>query len=249
MAKETKKKNPPAENAQAGVQVFGSNMFGTLRVVVTDNRKTLFNLADVCRALEISNPRQVKARLEQRGVITADTPTENQYGAVVVQPMTYIDEANLYRCIFQSRKAEAEKFQSWVFDDVLPQIRRTGGYIPTRNIRTGEALTEGELVEVANRIMARTIARNNLPADDCLTASEVARLLQVDVKRLNRFLVDKGVQFWNGSRYKLTARYADCGYAEERLFHYYALDGEKKQRTYMVWTPEGKSFIQSMFQS
>jgi prophage antirepressor-like protein len=91
------------------VQVFDNEMFGALRVVVTDDQKTLFNLADVCRALEINNPRQVKARLEQRGVIIADTPTENQHGAVVMQPMTYIDEPNLYRCIFQSRKAEAGK--------------------------------------------------------------------------------------------------------------------------------------------
>ncbi len=48
-------------------------------------------------------------RLTERGVITADTPTRNQYGTTVMQQMTYIDEANLYRCIFQSRKAEAGK--------------------------------------------------------------------------------------------------------------------------------------------
>ena len=89
-------------------------------------------------------------------------------------------------------------------------------YIPTTNPRTGEVLTESEMVEAANKIVARTIARSNLPADDCLTATQVAESLDVDVKQLNHFLVDKGVMYWSYGRYKLTAKYADCGYAEER---------------------------------
>ncbi len=244
-----KEKNLSDVHAHESVQVFGNNMFGTLRVLVTDNQKTVFCLADVCRALEINNPRQVKIRLEQGGVITADTPTTNQYGAVVMQPMTYIDEANLYRCIFQSRKAEAEKFQSWVFDEVLPQIRQTGGYIPTRNARTGEALTDSEVIEVANAIMQRTISRTNLPADDCVTTSDIALVLGLTTKDLNKQLVGMGVQFWNGGRYKLQEAYSRLGYGQDRSFHYYGLNGEKKERKYLVWTPQGKSFILSMFQS
>ena len=229
-----------------GIQVFNHAAFGLLRTMTTDDKRTMFNLADVCRALEIKNASDAKKRLSKRGVVTTDTPTKNQHGAVVIQQMTYIDEANLYRCIFQSRKVEAEKFQDWVFEEVLPQIRRTGGYIPTRDAQ-GEQLTESEMMERANRIMARTIARANLPADDCLTASEVARCLDIEVTDLNHFLVRKGIQFWNGSRYRLTARYADCGYAEERIFHYHALDGARKQRMYMVWTLAGKDFIKSIF--
>lgn len=222
---------------------FEHQMFGQLRVVVMDDQKTMFNLADVCRALDINNPRQVKSRLAERGVIIADTPTQNQFGTTVMQQMTYIDEANLYRCIFQSRKAEAERFQSWVFDEVLPQIRRTGGYIPTRNLRTGEALSEAEIVEVANKVMQRTISRKNLPADDCLTTSEIAKLYGMETKDLNHLLVDKGVQFWNGARFKLTAAYAGSDYGMLRKFCYYALDGAKKERPYLVWTPKGAELI------
>ena len=94
--------------------------------------------------------------------------------------------------------------------------------------------------------MQRTIARKNLPADDCFTATEVAVSLDMNVNDLNHVLVDLGVQFWNGSRYKLTAKYADCGYAEDRKFHYFALDGAKKERTYMVWTPQGKEFVKQL---
>lgn len=160
-----------------------------------------------------------------------------------------INESGLYALVLSSKLPQAKVFKRWVTNEVLPQIRKTGGYIPTRNMRTGEALTENEVVEAANKIMQRTIARKNLPADDCLTASEVAGLLEMDVRALNHQLVGLGVLFWNGSRYKLTAKYEGCGYAEERKFHYYALDGEKKERSYLVWTQAGKSFIQSLFQS
>ena len=60
---------------------------------------------------------------------TIETPIKNQFGTVVAQKMIYIDEPNLYRCIFQSRKAEAEQFQNWVFEEVLPSIRRNGAYL------------------------------------------------------------------------------------------------------------------------
>ena len=113
------------------IQVFTHELFGQIRISC-DEGKEWFCLSDVCKALEITNPRDVKKRLLQRGVVTIDTPTYNQHGAMVMQPMTYVDEPNLYRCIFQSRKQEAEQFQNWVFEVVLPQIRRTGGYIPIR---------------------------------------------------------------------------------------------------------------------
>ena len=92
-----------------------------------------FCLADACKALEIANPRNVKKRLDSRGVHTMDTPTtcKNGHGEfTMMNPMTFIDEANLYRCIFQSKKEEAKQFQDWVYNEVLPQIRKTGGYIP-----------------------------------------------------------------------------------------------------------------------
>lgn len=206
----------------------------------------MFNLADVCRALTLVNPARTKQRLAERGITIVNTPTRNQFGATVMQPMTYIDEANLYRCIFQSRKAEAENFQDWVFEEVLPQIRRTGGYIPTKDAQTGRTLSDEEIVQKANGIMQRTISTKNRPADGCLTTSDIAKLYGIATKDLNHLLADKGVQFWNGSRYKLTASYADNDFGRLRKFYYYALDGEKKERCYLVWTPKGAEMISRM---
>ncbi len=197
----------------------------------------------MAQALGYSNTRKAlldHVDVEDKGVTKRDT-----LGGA--QQVVIINESGLYALVLSSKLPQAKEFKRWVTAEVLPQIRQTGGYLPTRNPRTGEALTESELVEAANKIVARTIARSNLPADDCLTATQVAESLDVDVKQLNHFLVDKGVMFWSYGRYKLTAKYADCGYAEERKFHYRALNGARKQRHYLVWTKQGKEFIKSIY--
>ena len=111
------------------IQVFNHEQFGQIRICQNEG-KEWFCLSDVCKALALTTPAKVKQRLSQRGMNTIHTPVVNQYGNAYEQKMTYIDEANLYRCIFQSRKQEAEGFQNWVFETVLPQIRQTGGYVP-----------------------------------------------------------------------------------------------------------------------
>ena len=225
------------------LSVYSHPQFGDIRTMTGAQGEPLFVGKDVALALGYSNTQKaIRDHVddEDKGVNESFTPGGKQF-------LVFINESGVYSLILSSKLPQAKAFKRWVTSEVLPQIRKTGGYIPTRNPRTGEALTEGEMVEAANRIMARTIARTNLPADDCMTASDIARSLDMEVRDLNRFLVDRGVQYWNGSRYRLAARYADCGYAEERLFHYFALNGEKKQRAYMVWTPQGKSFILSLF--
>ena len=225
------------------IQIFKHEMFGEVRTLTNENGETFFVGKDVAQALGYSNTRkalQDHVDDEDKGVTKRDT-----LGGI--QQMVVINESGLYSLVLSSKLPQAKEFKRWITSEVLPQIRQTGGYIPTTNPRTGEVLTESEMVEAANKIVARTIARSNLPADDCFTASQVAESLDITANMLNHFLVDKGVQFWNGSRYKLKAQYADCGYAEERMFHYYALNGDKKQRPYMVWTPQGKEFIKSLF--
>ena len=198
---------------------------------------------DVARALGYSDSNKairIHVDDEDKGGAVLSTPGGNQ-------KVIFINESGLYSLVLSSKLPQAKDFKRWVTSEVLPQIRQTGGYLPTRNQRTGEMLTDSEMVEAANKIIARTISRANLPADDCFTASQVAESLDITANMLNHFLVDKGIQFWNGSRYKLKAQYADCGYAEERMFHYYALNGARKQRPYLVWTPQGKEFIKSIY--
>ena len=225
------------------IKIFKNEMFGEIRTLVNEKGETFFVGKDVAEALGYTNtPKAIRDHVDDDDKLTERFVLSGQARSVVI-----INECGLYSLVLSSKLPQAREFKRWVTAEVLPQIRQTGGYIPTTNPRTGEVLTESEMVEAANKIVARTIARSNLPADDCLTATQVAESLDVDVKQLNHFLVDKGVMYWSYGRYKLTAKYADCGYAEERKFHYHALNGARKQRPYLVWTKQGKEFIKSIY--
>lgn len=78
---------------------------------------------DVCDVLGIKNSRDVIARLKhnRKGVVTIDTLKG-------IQTVNTVYESGLYQLIFTSRKAVAERFQDWVFEEVLPSIRKTGSY-------------------------------------------------------------------------------------------------------------------------
>lgn len=106
--------------------------------------------------------------------------------------------------------------------------------------------TEEEIMKRSDAIRRQQIEMENASADGCYTTKEVAKTLDMTAKELNKRLVEKGVQFYNGGRYKLQPRYEGRKLAQDRSFHYYALDGEKKQRFYLVWTLKGVEFIQNL---
>ena len=107
-------------------------------------------------------------------------------------------------------------------------------------------VTEKEILKQSDEIRRTQIAGENADADGCYTVRQIAEMLQMTVKALNKVLVSEGIQFWNGGRYKLTKEYEQRGLAQDRNFHYFALDGEKKERKYLVWTPVGMEFIRTI---
>ena len=118
------------------VQIFNSPMFGDLRVVRDEKGELLFCLKDVCNSLELQVTK-VKDRLTpylptiKVGVVTG----KKSDGSDSIQyiDMYFVTEPDLYRCIFQSRKSSARKFQDWVFDEVLPTLRKEGSYSMTQS--------------------------------------------------------------------------------------------------------------------
>lgn len=102
--------------------VFQNPEFGELRTAER-NGETWFCLADVCRPLGL-RAKDCKLRLKKDGVDTiALTDSVGR-----MQGMIFVNEGNLYRAIFQSRKPVAERFTDWVTEEVLPSIRKTGRY-------------------------------------------------------------------------------------------------------------------------
>lgn len=104
------------------LQIFNSEEFGDIRTVTIEN-EPMFCLSDVCKALGLTQPSKVKERLNEKGVSSIPTLT-----AGGEQKLLYINESNLYKTIFQSRKESAERFTDWVTSEVLPAIRKTGAY-------------------------------------------------------------------------------------------------------------------------
>lgn len=110
-------------------------------------------------------------------------------------------------------------------------------------------VTEEDILNEAQRIIGRAILSFNQNADGCVTASEIANVIGIDVKDLNSWLMDKEVQVWKHGRYYLTPKYEGQGLARDRLFSYYSKKGKKKERMYLVWTQKGAKMIEGLIRS
>lgn len=166
--------------------------------VITRDGSPWFTLADVCRVLEIGNSRQAATRLDddERGVIITDT-----LGGA--QEMTVINESGLYSLILTSRKEAAKRFKKWVTSEVLPAIRRDGGYMAAAPDETPE-----ELALRAMSVLQATIERQKallaeaMPkvaaldriatADGSLSITAAAKALQTRPKDLFAYLQQNG---------------------------------------------------------
>lgn len=105
------------------LKVFGSEKFGDLEVLEI-NGQVHFPAADVANKLGYSNPHDaVRRHTKEKGCVKHEVLSNGG-----VQLKNFINESNLYRLIVNSRLPEAEQFEEWVFEDVLPQIRKTGSY-------------------------------------------------------------------------------------------------------------------------
>lgn len=105
------------------LRLFENNEFEIRTTTI--NNEPYFAMNDICKILEIANPRNVKARLNKDGVHSMDgVDTLGRKTDV-----TIISEANLYKLAFQSRKPQAERFTDWVTSEVLPAIRKHGAYM------------------------------------------------------------------------------------------------------------------------
>ena len=131
------------------VEIFNSPMFGELRVSRNDNEELVFCLKDICDALGLEVNNALK-RLDPYpytigvGVVTGKKADGTD--AIQMKNMYFIPEKDLYRCIFQSRKPSARKFQDWVFDEVLPALRKDGGYIVSTDEDTEEDIIARGLI-------------------------------------------------------------------------------------------------------
>ena len=197
------------------VSIFRNESFGEVRIAGT-SEQPLFCLADICRVLEIKNVSDCKSRLDQKGIVLTDTPTNGG-----TQHLVFINEKNLYKVIMRSDKPQAEPFQDWVCGEVLPSIRKSGSYSVQSLSRKELAQMVIEAEEEKERLQLEVKKRDEQIAEDaprvlfskavetakrsCLIA-ELAKILQqngvsIGQNRLFRWMRENGYLCSKGQYY------------------------------------------------
>ena len=207
------------------IQLFKNDRFGEVRVVGT-SEEPLFCLADICRILDLQVG-ATKNRLNEKGVSLINTPTNGGN-----QQLVYISEQNLYKVIMRSDKPQAEPFQDWVCGEVLPSIRKSGGYLAAKEDDTPEMIMARAIL-VANDTITRQKKQLEqahkkismlapkaefmdkvMDTDQKIDIGQAAKILQLPFGRNTLFkkLKEKGVFFANRNEPK--QEYIKRGYFE-----------------------------------
>ena len=224
---------------QSNIQKFTSEVFGEIRTCQVNNQ-IMFVGKDVATALGYAKPQNALAAHVDR----EDKSTAPIQGTAYETRVTLINESGLYSLILSSKLPQAKAFKRWVTAEVLPQIRKTGGYIPTRDV-DGRELSNEEILDRADAIVGRTLRMLNEPAEDTLTATQVAKTFNMSVFDFNAVLRDMGIQYRRDGHWNISDDLADRNLVRQRTHISYSLKGEKKVKVYMTWTLDGLRYLNS----
>lgn len=246
------------------MQTFNNSEFGEVRTVIV-NEEALFCLADVCRVLDIANVGNVKSRLSEKGIHITDTLTNGGK-----QQMIFINESNLYKVIFQSRKPEAEKFSDWVTSEVLPSIRKHGMYAvdellenPDIAIKAFTALKEEreknkrleqekKALEVETIKMDKKISELQpkanyvdviLQSKSTVLITQIAQDYGMSAKAFNKILKELRIQRCVGGQWILYSDYQWKGYVHSKTIDIVRSSGHPDVRMQTEWTQKGRLFL------
>ena len=231
--------------------VFKNDAFGDLRTVKKDGN-IWFVASDVARALGYSRPADAVSQ-HCRYTAKHSIPHPQGNGTLTVN---IIPEGDIYRLIIRSKLPGAEQFERWVFDEVLPSIRKTGKYsvqqrLPQTYIEALEALVASEKekekallakseAEAVNAVLApkAEYTDNVLSSEGYMTVSQIAKDYGRSAKWLNGILQAEGVQYKQSGQWMLYAKFADKGYTVSGT---HVVGDNSFVSTY--WTQEGRKFI------
>ena len=232
--------------------VFESGEFGRVRVI-EENGRALFCGTDVAKALGYARPRNA-VNAHCKGALKRGSLTDGG-----VQELTFIPEGDVYRLITHSRLPGAERFEKWVFDEVLPAIRKTGGYL-TPSLLEQAAGDPAVLLAFAGQLLAeheqsarlrRQVEAMRPKADfydafvhpeDCTNLRATAKELAMGERAFCRFLTEAGFLYRCPAGYLLPYnKPSNAGLFQVKDFW---KNGRFGQQT--VITPEGKAYLRSL---
>lgn len=244
------------------VTIFNNPEFGEIRTAGTADNP-MFCLADVCKALSL-NASHVRERLDD-GVVSTDTILDSLGRKQVAN---FVTEDGLYDVILDSRKPEAKAFRKWITSEVLPAIRKTGGYIATN-----DSMTDAEIMARAVLLAQSTIRRRDECIKSLATENENQRKLISQMKKgndylntilsskgtlattqvaadygmsaiaFNRKLKDMHIQHKVNGQWILYSDFMGKGYVHSRTISFLHKDGRPDTRMSTEWTQRGRLFL------
>ena len=233
------------------IQIFENKEFGAIRTMSDEQGNPLFCGRDVARALGYKKPFDAIAQhveeddTMKRGIIDSLGRT---------QQTTFINESGLYALILGSKLDSARRFKHWVTSEVLPAIRRDGGYMVARAEESNETILARALLIVHSALERKEeelaeirpkadYADKVLDAVSCFTTTQLAKGMGMTAIELNRILCQRGIQYGQSGQYMLYAHYARMGLAQNRISSYPDMFGTLHTTSRLVWTERGREFV------
>ena len=235
------------------IQIFENQEFGTIRTMSNEHGEVMFCGKDVAEALGYSNTKDALLR---------HVETEDKLGSRITtsgqsRTMTFINESGLYSLILSSKLDSAKRFKHWVTGEVLPCIRKQGGYMVTQPGETDEMVLARalQIMQTALKRRDEEIARlkpraeyadHVLDSITCITTTQLAKELGMTAQELNRRLCEMRIQYWQSGQYMLYAEYARMGLAKSRTHTHTSSGGTVLTEVYLVWTERGRDFVHQL---
>ena len=236
------------------IQIFQNVEFGAIRTMSNEQGEPMFCAKDVCDALSHSNSRKAIANLVDKDDVTRSYIIDSLGRK---QQAIFINESGLYSLILSSKLESAKRFKHWVTSEVLPAIRKQGGYMVAKQGESDEVIMARAL-----QILHATVQRRNeqiaklqpkadyadevLDSVTCITTTQLAKELGMTAQELNRRLCEMRIQYWQSGQYMLYAEFARQGFAKSRTHKRVLKHGMVITEMYLVWTERGRGFIHQL---
>ena len=252
------------------VMEFYSLEFGRMRTMQDENGEPFFCGKDVCDALGYKKAYDaIRQHVNLSDTVKCGIArnVKNRYGespkTQMVQ-MLFVNESGVYSLVFGSKLESAQRFKHWVTSEVLPAIRKNGGYFRINPEETPEqikarfqkvleeAIAERDKVIVSlekdvDRMLPKELYVDNvLDSISCYTTTQIAKELGITAQELNRSLCASHIQYYQSGQYMLYAEYAHMGLAKSRTKSGVKTLDLLYTHTYLVWTERGRKFIHDL---
>lgn len=255
------------------IKIFNNPEFGDVRTMEIDN-KPYFNASDVASVLGYSNTRDAISR-HCKGVVKHDIGVQtgtrvDGTPAIQMVEMSFIPEGDVYRLIVRSKLPQAEKFESWVFDEVLPSIRKSGLYAPDEllnnpdlviqamtklkeeRLKTEKLQAEKEMLALENKAKEQVINELRpklnyldviLGSKNLLNITQIAKDYGMSGVTMNKILEGLNIQYKQRDQWLLYSKYQSMGYTSSETVSYYDTRGQLQTRLATKWTQKGRLFL------